>query len=107
MEIILANSFLKRLIGFSFKKKVDYILLFRNCKGVHTFFMKFNVDLIMTDQNNHFLYCFKEISKNKIIYKKDAFFIYEIPSFFNYKIEDIINRGTQIHNQESELNHRL
>ncbi len=69
--------------------------------------MKFKIDLIMTDRDNRFLYCFKEINKNKVIYHKNAFFIYEIPSSFNYRIEDIISRGTQIHNQEFELSHHL
>ncbi len=104
MKIILANSFKDKLFGLCFKKNVDYILLFKKCSGIHTFFMKFNIDVIMTDNNHNILHVFKSVSKNKIIYNRNAFFVYEIPSTFSYEVKDIINRGIQIHNQEFEPN---
>lgn len=48
-----AQSFFNRLAGLMFKKTMpEYgVLFFPGCGSVHTFFMRFNLDIIMTDKN--------------------------------------------------------
>ena len=75
-----ANTFFKKLIGLAFKKNINYALRIK-CNGIHTFFMKENIDVILTDKNNNILYSYKNIKKNKVILpKKNVFYTYEIPS---------------------------
>ncbi len=78
-----AKSFRERLWGFMFKKNIDYALLFKNCNCIHTFFMKENIDVVMTDRNGKILYLKKNLGKNKIILpKKGVHNTYEFPANF-------------------------
>ena len=82
--------FKDKLLGFMFKKNIDYALRFR-CRSIHTFFMKENIDVIITDKTNKVLYVYNNLSKNKIIIKKDAYYFYELPNNTNtYKVNDRI-----------------
>lgn len=49
-----ANSFFKRFRGYMFQKRPKYIevLIFDNCNSVHTFNMKFNLDILFLDAHN-------------------------------------------------------
>ena len=95
MKIIVAQTFTQRLVGLMFKKEVTYSLLFKNCNKIHTFMMRFNLDLIILDENNKIIDIKKNIKPNKIIIinlpiKKTS--ILEIPSHtsYSYKINDYI-----------------
>ncbi len=99
MKIILDNTeldlkncihFKDKLLGFMFKRNIDYCMRFR-CRSIHTFFMKENIDVIITDKNNKILYIYNNLTKNKIIIKKDAYYFYELPNNTNtYKVNDRI-----------------
>ena len=52
IELKEANTFFKELRGLMFKKHINYALKFR-CNGIHTFFMKSNIDVILTDKHNN------------------------------------------------------
>ena len=86
--LINCKSFISRLIGFMFKKNIDYALLFNNCNSIHTFFMKSNIDVIMCNKNNEILYYYNNLEKNKIIWpKKNVFKVIELPvDYFDIKI---------------------
>lgn len=96
LKIIEANTFLKKLIGFSFKiNKISYSMLFKNCNSIHTIFMFQNIDVIMTDKNNKVLYLKKNLTPFKIILpKKRCYYTYELPlntiKSYNIKLNDII-----------------
>ena len=81
IKLELANTFFKRLKGFMFKKNINYCLLLK-ANSIHTFFMKEDIDILMTNKNNEVLYIFKNVKKNKIIIKKDTYYTYEFPSNF-------------------------
>ena len=44
--------------------------------------MKEKIDIVITDKFNNNLYILKIIPKNKIIFKKNAYYIYEFPNNF-------------------------
>ena len=81
IKLEIANTFLKKLKGFMFKRNIDYCIRFKT-NSIHTFFMKEPIDVVMTDKNNKVLYIFKNIKKNKIIIKKNVYFTYEFPNNF-------------------------
>ena len=88
INIINCKSFLSRLKGFMFKKKINNALLFNNCNSIHTFFMKTNIDVIMCDKENNILYYYNNLGKNKVILpKKNVYKTIELPvNYFNIKI---------------------
>ena len=90
LELKDCTKFKDKLFGFMFKKNIDYALRFK-CKSIHTFFMRKNIDVIVTDKNNKILYIYPNFSHNKIIIKKDAYYFYELPNNANtYSINDIL-----------------
>ena len=62
-----AKSFKDRLLGLMFKKNINYCLLFRNCKSIHTFFMLDKIDVVATDKNDNIIKVYKEVKPCRII----------------------------------------
>ena len=86
-----AKTFKERLFGLMFKKNINYCLLFKKCNSIHTFFMRENIDVVMTDKNNKILFIKKNMKKNRIILpKKGVYNTYEFPANFikNLKLND-------------------
>ncbi len=79
MEVRYADTFFKKLKGLMFVKDFNYILKFK-CNGIHTFFMKTNIDVVLTDKNNKILYIYRNVKPWKIILpKKSVTYTYEMP----------------------------
>ena len=95
MKIVIANNFKDKLLGLMNKKNIDYGLLIKNCKSIHTFFMLENIDVLLLDQNNKILMINRDIKPNKVlIYKnKKRTNILELPSNSSksLKIGDVID----------------
>ena len=88
-----ANTFIKKLKGLMFIKKFNYILKFKT-NGIHTFFMKINIDVILTDKEDKILYIYRNLKPNKIILpKRKVKYTYEMPVNYikNIKIGDHLN----------------
>lgn len=94
LNIKICNKFTSRLLGLMFKKNFDYGLCFPKCSSIHTFFMKKNIDVIMTDKNFNIIYIYKNLSPNKIILpKKKIYYTFEIPTdCFNFKLNNNIKK---------------
>lgn len=89
-QIIIANSFFKRLFGLMGKKNINYGVLFPKCNSIHTFFMKENIDIIGLDENNEVIYKYENLPKNKIIkinYERKKTSILELPKDASNKIK--------------------
>ncbi len=79
MEIKEATTFFQKLKGLMFKKNFNYILKLKT-NGVHTFFMKTNIDIVLTNKNDKVLYIYRNVKPNKIIWpKKGIKYTYEMP----------------------------
>ena len=75
-----AKSFKDRLLGLMFKKNINYGLLFNNCRSIHTFFMKEEIDIVSTDENDNIIKEYKDVKPWKIlIAPKGTKKIYELP----------------------------
>ena len=92
MEVKEAKTFLQKLKGLMLQKNFNYILKFKT-NGIHTFFMKTKIDVILTDKNNKVLYIYKSLKPNKIILpKRGVKYTYEAPiNCLKIKIGDIFN----------------
>lgn len=92
INIKIYSSFFKKLLGLMFKREFNYGICITRCNSIHTFFMKNNIDIIMTDKNNKVLYIFNNFKKNKIILpKKKVYYTYELPvGYNNYNIGDYL-----------------
>lgn len=91
IKIYEAKKFKDRLFGLMFKKNINYCLLFKKCNSIHTFFMRENIDVVMTDKNNKVIFIKKNMKKNRIILpKKNVYNTYEFPNNFikELKIND-------------------
>lgn len=75
----IANTFKKRLIGLIGKKDIQKGLFFPKTRSIHTFFMKEDIDIIMIDKNNNVVYYKKNLKKNKILIKRNAYHTIELP----------------------------
>ena len=96
LEIKIADNFQKKLKGLMFQKNINYGLLIPNCKAIHTFNMKANIDVLLLNQNNQVLMINRNVSKNKIIKfhsHEKRLSILELPagSSKNIKVSDFID----------------
>lgn len=85
------TKFKDRLIGLMFKKnEVKNCLLFPKCNSIHTFFMRQNINVIMTDKNYQIKYIYKNLKPWKIIMpKKNIYYTFELTkNIDNLKIND-------------------
>ena len=83
-----AKTFFQKLKGLMLKKNFDYILKFKT-NGIHTFFMKIKIDVVLTDKNGNILYIYKSLKPNRIILpKKNVTYTYEMPEGFIQNLEN-------------------
>lgn len=66
-EIVIADTFYKRLTGLIGKKDIHFGMLFPKCNSIHTYFMKENIDIIGLDENNEVIYKYENLDKNRVI----------------------------------------
>ncbi|MDR2617015.1 MAG: DUF192 domain-containing protein [Endomicrobium sp.] len=81
IEIKVAETFFSKFLGFMFKKNVNYALLFENCRSIHTFFMRFNLDIVFLDKENKVIKVVRNVKPFRVVLPiKNSFSILEIPS---------------------------
>lgn len=82
-----ADTFFKKLIGLSFKKNINYGMRFKTC-AIETFMMFSNIDICITDKDNNILELYSNFKKRRILIRKNAYFIYELPLGTNEKLKN-------------------
>lgn len=67
-KIFIAESFLQRFLGYMLRKEPHHeSILFKPCNSIHTFFMKFNIDVLFLDDNFIVVNKIENLKKGKII----------------------------------------
>lgn len=67
-EIFIANSFMKRFLGYMLQKEPHYeSILFKPCNSIHTFFMKFPIDVLFINENMEVCKKIESLKPGKII----------------------------------------
>ncbi len=78
LKIVYANTFLKKLIGLSFKKNIYYGMLFKTC-SIQTFFMRCNIDLCLLSKDYKIIKLVSNFKPGKILIDKNCYYILELP----------------------------
>ena len=74
-----AKSFKDNFLGLMGKSNFDYGIIFR-CNGIHTFFMKEKIDVLLLDKNYKVLYVIENLGKNRILLpKRGVYYTIELP----------------------------
>ena len=67
-KIFIADSFIKRFLGYMFHKTPHYeAILIKPCNSIHTFFMKFPIDVLFLNENMEVLKKIEGLKPRKII----------------------------------------
>ncbi|MBN2793970.1 MAG: DUF192 domain-containing protein [Clostridia bacterium] len=90
------DTFYKRFKGLMFKTSMNKEgYLFRNCKSIHTCFMKFPIDVVGIDENFQVMEIHSKIVPWKFVWmRKDVKHIIEMKTdAFSINIGDVISEG--------------
>lgn len=81
-KIKLANNFFRRFIGLMLKKELlpGEGLLLQNCRQIHTFFMRMEIDAVFLDGDNRIAALIPNMARGNISpYIKKARHVLELP----------------------------
>ncbi|MFT5872932.1 MAG: uncharacterized membrane protein (UPF0127 family) [Clostridium sp.] len=94
INVFIADSYTKRLLGYMFRKNPHHdAILLKPCNSIHTFSMKFNIDILFLNEQMHVIRKIENLRPGKIITKvRGAKIVVESKegSFNNIKEGDIL-----------------
>ena len=78
-NVLIADTFFARFKGYMFQKKPRYkAILIKPCNSIHTFFMKFDLDVLFIDENMKVIKKLEALKPNKMIMPiKEAKYVLE------------------------------
>jgi uncharacterized membrane protein (UPF0127 family) len=79
VDVFIADTFISRFLGYMFQKKPHYeAILIKPCNSIHTFFMKFDIDVLFLNKNMEVIQKIECLPKGKVIMPvKDAMMVIE------------------------------
>jgi len=92
----IASSFFSRLRGLMFKKSLNEqnALIFINAPSIHTFFMRFPIDILFLDKGMRIIRICQSIYPGRCVFCLNSAFTIEFPAFrlekLNVEIGDIL-----------------
>jgi len=70
INVFIADSFIKRLLGYMFRSKPHHeAIMLKPCNSIHTFFMKFNIDVLFLDNQMKVIKKIENLRPGQIITK--------------------------------------
>jgi len=95
VDVTLANSFWKRFTGLMLKKDIadNQIMCFYPCDGIHTMFMRFNIDVVYLDGSMNVIGIEKNIGPWSILRPcRGAVYTLEMkPGLWVFELGDKVN----------------
>lgn len=68
LEVHVADTFKKRLLGYMFQRTPKHdVLLIQPCNSVHTFFMRFPIDVLFLNEENIIIHRRLGVEPGKIL----------------------------------------
>ena len=68
IDVFMADSYFKRLTGYMFRKKPHHgAILFTPCNSIHTFFMKFNIDVLFLNEHMQVIKKIEGLTQGKVV----------------------------------------
>lgn len=105
-EVKLANDFFSRLVGLLKTKSLDENqgLLLKHCQQVHTFGMKFPIDVVFLSSEGEILYIEENMEPGKISpHVKKAYWVLELKAFILKKNKLELHQRLEFRNANNEL----
>jgi uncharacterized membrane protein (UPF0127 family) len=69
-NVFIADSYAKRLLGYMFRKNPHHdAILLKPCNSIHTFYMKFNIDVLFLNEQMQVIKKIENLRPGKIITK--------------------------------------
>jgi uncharacterized protein len=94
-ELYIADTFMKRFLGYMFRKEPHYeAIMIKPCNSIHTFFMKFEIDVIFLNKDSSVIKKIEALKPCKIVMPiKDGTAVIETKAgkFASIKIGETIN----------------
>ncbi|WP_291632494.1 DUF192 domain-containing protein [Clostridium sp.] len=70
IDVFIADSYTKRLLGYMFRKKPHHdAILLKPCNSIHTFSMKFNIDVLFLNEQMKVIKKTENLKPGKVITK--------------------------------------
>jgi len=67
-EMFIADTFIKRFLGFMFRKTPHHeAILIKPCNSIHTFFMRFPIDVLFLNENMEVIKKIEGMKPGKVI----------------------------------------
>jgi len=81
-EAKVADTFFSRLMGFMFKKSIGHeeALIFYNATSIHSFFMKFPIDIVFLDKNKQIIRICRALRPWKVVFCLKSHITIELPA---------------------------
>lgn len=77
-NLYIANNFKDRLLGYMFRKKPHHdAILFNPCNSIHTFFMKFNIDVLFLNKDMEVIKKIDGLGKGRVVHVRNASYVIE------------------------------
>lgn len=78
-SLLIADTFTKRFAGYMLRKKPHYeAILFKPCSSIHTFLMKFDIDVLFLNKDMKVIKKVEALKPGKIVMPvKDAVIVME------------------------------
>ena len=90
----ICTNYFDRLLGLMFKKEIDRPYLFPKCRLIHTFFMRFNIDVIAINKMGVIIKIYRNVRPNKIIWApRETYSILEAETNSKYIIKQVIEEA--------------
>lgn len=95
INVFIADSFIKRLFGYMFRKKPHHeAIMLKPCNSIHTFFMKFNIDVLFLDEQMQVIKKIENLRPGQVVTRvRGAKTVIEskVGAFNNIKEGNILN----------------
>ncbi|MCB2294211.1 DUF192 domain-containing protein [Clostridium algoriphilum] len=70
INVFIADSFSKRLFGYMFRKEPHHdAILLKPCDSIHTFFMKFNIDVLFLNEHMQIIKKIESLRPGQVVTK--------------------------------------
>jgi len=70
INVFIADSFIKRLFGYMFRSKPHHeAIMLKPCNSIHTFFMKFNIDVLFLDKQMKVIKKIENLKPGQVVMK--------------------------------------
>jgi uncharacterized protein len=82
MEIVVARTFLARMRGLALRRRPPpgRVLLLPRCRSVHTFGMRFVLDLVWLDGDGRVIALDQSVPPNRVRTRREAAAVIEVPA---------------------------